>query len=41
MAFAIALVIVLAGIGSFLYLQFRAGLDGSINQGLRDPRAAM
>jgi two-component system OmpR family sensor kinase len=35
MAFAIALVIVLAGIGSFLYLQFRAGLDGSINQGLR------
>jgi signal transduction histidine kinase len=35
MAFAIALVIVLAGIGSFLYLQFRAGLDGSIDQGLR------
>ena len=34
-AFAIALAIVLAGIGSFLYLQFRAGLDRSIDQGLR------
>lgn len=34
-AFAIALTIVLAGIGSFLYLQFRAGLDRSIDQGLR------
>jgi two-component system, OmpR family, sensor kinase len=34
-AFAIALAIVLAGIGSFLYLRFRAGLDNSINQGLR------
>jgi signal transduction histidine kinase len=35
MAFAIALAIVLAGIGSFLYLEFRAGLDSSIEQGLR------
>jgi two-component system, OmpR family, sensor kinase len=35
MAFAIALAIVLAGIGSFLYLEFRAGLDRSIDQGLR------
>jgi two-component system, OmpR family, sensor kinase len=35
MAFAIALAIVLAGIGSFLYLEFRAGLDSSIDQGLR------
>jgi two-component system OmpR family sensor kinase len=35
MAFAIALAIVLVGIGSFLYLQFRAGLDRSIDQGLR------
>jgi hypothetical protein len=34
-AFAMALAIVLAGIGSFLYLQFRAGIDRSIDQGLR------
>ena len=34
-AFAITLAVVLAGIGSFLYLEFRAGLDGSIDQGLR------
>ncbi len=34
-AFAVALAVVLAGIGSFLYLQFRAGLDRSIDQGLR------
>jgi two-component system, OmpR family, sensor kinase len=34
-AFAIALGVVLTGIGSFLYLEFRAGLDRSIDQGLR------
>src|SRR5258708_20734351 len=35
LAFAIAVTIGLVGIGSFLYVQFRSGLDGSIDQGLR------
>lgn len=34
-AFAVALTIVLAGIGWFVFLEFRAGLDSSIDQGLR------
>ncbi len=33
--FALALAVVLIGIGAFLYLSFRAGLDRSIDQGLR------
>jgi two-component system, OmpR family, sensor kinase len=33
--FAVALLIVLTAIGTFLYLRLRAGLDNSINQGLR------
>jgi signal transduction histidine kinase len=33
--FAVALLIVLTAIGAFLYLRLRAGLDNSINQGLR------
>ncbi len=33
--FAVALVVVLTGIGTFLYVRLRSGLDNSINQGLR------
>lgn len=35
MTFAIALTIVLVAIGSFVFLRFRAGVDSSIDQGLR------
>jgi two-component system, OmpR family, sensor kinase len=34
-AFAVALAIVLAGIGLFLYLRFRSGFDSELDQGLR------